>query len=177
MTKVGVILLAILSLFAVSANPGHQADRKSREAPKPPEEQVAGSVGNMPDPLAAVEAAVQEYLAVRYYLDVVFPGQQAVEAYLYALAHPPPRPVSVARSGNCCGPHSDAWWRGVAQCEQSGNNHPYFGYFSWMDGSAAGMTWDEQVAKSNALLSRVSSESPAWAASCVAMGYQYSPSG
>jgi hypothetical protein len=74
-------------------------------------------------------------------------------------------------------PHSDAWWWGVAVCEQGGRNDAYFGYFSWMDGSAAGLTWDQQVAKSNALLSRVSSESPAWAPSCVAAGYRASPGG
>lgn len=75
------------------------------------------------------------------------------------------------------GPHSDAWWGGVAQCEQGGRNDPYFGYFSWMDGSAAGLTWDQQVAKSNDLLARAGREIGPWAASCVAAGYRASPGG
>lgn len=75
------------------------------------------------------------------------------------------------------GPHSDAWWQGVAQCEQGGRNDEYFGYFSFMDGSAAGKSWNEQVAMGNAVLARSRSESPAWAPSCVAAGYRASPSG
>lgn len=77
--------------------------------------------------------------------------------------------------------HSDAWWRGVAVCEQGGENDPYFGYFSIMDGSAGGLDWSTQVAMANAILSReVASgrgESPAWAPSCVAAGYAASPGG
>jgi hypothetical protein len=86
-------------------------------------------------------------------------------------------PSAPAPRGGARAPHSDAWWRGVAVCEQGGRNDPYYGYFSWMDGSAAGMTWDEQVAKSNALLATVPSESPAWAPACVAAGYAASPGG
>lgn len=83
--------------------------------------------------------------------------------------------------GMSSGGHSDAWWHGVANCEQGGRNDPYYGYFSWMDGSAAGLSWDQQVAKSNALLAQVKSsgggESPAWAPACVAAGYAASPGG
>lgn len=180
--RIGAIVLAILSLTAISAK-GSQSPNAG-EATKPPEVQARGpNIGtaityNFEE---QYEIQVKEYLDVNFYLTVVVPEQQAVEAYLWAIAHPPPPPQARAvvrsSSGSCCGPHSDQWWRGVAQCEQSGRNDPYFGYFSWMDGSAAGMTWEQQVAKSNDLLSRVSSESPAWAPSCVAMGYQYSPSG
>jgi hypothetical protein len=75
------------------------------------------------------------------------------------------------------GPHSDQWWMGVARCEQGGRNDEYFGYFSFMDGSAAGKSWAEQVAMGNAVLARSRSESPAWAPSCVAAGYTASPGG
>lgn len=86
-------------------------------------------------------------------------------------------PTPQTSTGSHSGPHSDAWWHGVAICEQGGRNDPYYGYFSWMDGSAAGMTWDQQVAKSNALLRSVGHEVGPWAASCVAAGYRASPSG
>lgn len=79
--------------------------------------------------------------------------------------------------GQCCGPHSDAWWQGVAMCEQGGRNDPYFGYFSFMDGSQGGRSWDEQVAAGNELLARAGREIGPWAASCVAAGYAASPGG
>ena len=75
------------------------------------------------------------------------------------------------------GGHSDAWWHGVAICEQGGRNDPYFGYFSFMDGSMGGQPWDVQVAAGNAVLARSGAESPAWAPSCVAAGYAASPGG
>lgn len=75
------------------------------------------------------------------------------------------------------GPHSDAWWQGVAQCEQGGRNDEYFGYFSFMDGSQGGKPWAEQVAAGNALLARAGREVGPWAASCVASGYRASPGG
>lgn len=75
------------------------------------------------------------------------------------------------------GPHSDAWWYGVAICEQGGRNDPYFGYFSFMDGSQGGRTWEDQVAAGNALLERAGREVGPWAASCVAAGYAASPEG
>lgn len=73
------------------------------------------------------------------------------------------------------GPHSDAWWHGVSICEQSGNNHPFFGYFSIMDGSAGGLDWATQVGMANGIISRYGDG--AWAASCVAAGYAASPGG
>lgn len=75
------------------------------------------------------------------------------------------------------GPHSDAWWYGVAICEQGGRNDPYFGYFSFMDGSQGGRTWEEQVAAGNALLERAGREIGPWAESCVNAGYRASPEG
>ena len=95
-----------------------------------------------------------------------------------AAAAAAPRPVAVAApvTGSCC-THTDAWWSGVAQCEQGGRNDPYFGYFSFMDGSAGGKSWSEQVAMGNALLNRVGHEVGPWAAACVAAGYRASPGG
>lgn len=79
--------------------------------------------------------------------------------------------------GQCCGPHSDAWWHGIATCEQGGRNDPYYGFFSFMDGSQGGKPWEEQVAAGNALLARAGREVPTWAQSCVNAGYTASPSG
>lgn len=90
-----------------------------------------------------------------------------------AVSHPAP----VMTSQGCCGPHSDQWWMGVAQCEQSGRNDAYFGYFSFMDGSQGGKPWADQVAAGNALLARAGRESPTWAQSCVDAGYRNSPGG
>jgi hypothetical protein len=75
------------------------------------------------------------------------------------------------------GGHSDAWWHGVAICEQGGRNDPYFGYFSFMDGSSGGKSWAEQVEMGNALLARVGREVGPWAESCVRAGYAASPDG
>lgn len=75
------------------------------------------------------------------------------------------------------GGHSDAWWQGVAICEQGGRNDPYFGYFSFMDGSQGGRPWDEQVAAGNALLAAAGREVGPWAESCVNAGYAASPGG
>lgn len=69
------------------------------------------------------------------------------------------------------GGHSDAWWQGVAMCEQSGNNDSYYGYFSFMDGSQGGKPWAEQVAAGNALLAQAGHEVGPWAAACVDAGY------
>lgn len=79
----------------------------------------------------------------------------------------PSRPVSG---------HSEAWWRAVAICEQGGRNDDFFGYFSYMDGSAGGgMSWADQVAKGNRTIATFGDH--AWAAQCVAAGYRASPGG
>lgn len=134
-----------------------------------------------PDEQFAIQQEVNAYLAA-------LERQRQIDEYLaaleaqrlaeeYARTHRTSSRAPALISSKSSGPHSDAWWWGVAICEQGGRNDPYFGYFSWMDGSAAGMTWEDQVAKSNALLASVSSESPAWAPSCVAAGYAASPGG
>ncbi len=74
------------------------------------------------------------------------------------------------------GPHSDAWWHGVSVCEQGGRNDPYFGYFSYMDGSAGGgMSWAAQVAKGNRTIAQYGDG--AWAQRCIDAGYAASPGG
>lgn len=85
---------------------------------------------------------------------------------------PPPPPAPVIRNN---GAHSDAWWQGVAVCEQGGQNNWYYGYFSIMDGSAGGKDWATQVAMANAIIAHYGDG--AWAASCVAAGYRASPGG
>lgn len=99
----------------------------------------------------------------------------AAAAVKPAAAAARPAPAAPIRASH--GGHSDAWWHGVAVCEQGGRNDEYFGYFSFMDGSAAGKSWAEQVAMGNALLAKVGHEVGPWAAVCVAAGYRASPGG
>jgi hypothetical protein len=126
------------------------------------------------DAEAAVQVEVDAYLnameAERTAMAAELARQEALRTTYYA-------PSSPARGGTSAGPHTDAWWAGVAQCEQGGRNDPYFGYFSFMDGSSGGKTWEEQVAMGNALLERAGREIGPWAASCVAAGYRASPDG
>lgn len=124
--------------------------------------------------VAVAEAAVRDLGAYLVTMD-----QQRLAEYLAAVeASKVTSQVQTAQartvpSNN--GAHSDAWWRGVAVCEQSGNNNPYFGYFSIMDGSAGGLDWDTQVAMANQIIAR--SGDGAWAQSCQDAGYAASPSG
>lgn len=102
------------------------------------------------------------------------------QAFLQSLYTPPPTPQPAVQHASSPavrnnGAHSDAWWHGVAICEQGGRNDPYFGYFSIMDGSAGGLPWDTQVAMANNIIARAGDG--AWAASCQAAGYAASPSG
>ncbi len=103
--------------------------------------------------------------------------KEAAEAAARAAAEEAARQKAqtVVPNVSSTGPHSDAWWQGVAICEQSGNNHPFFGYFSIMDGSSGGLPWSTQVAMANQIIMRAGER--AWAASCVAMGYSHSPGG
>ncbi len=98
-------------------------------------------------------------------------AQKAAEAAQEAVEAIPVPSVPVASSGA----HSDAWWHGVSGCEQSGLDNPTYGYFSIMDGSAAGKSWADQEAEANGIISRYGDS--AWAASCVAAGYSVSPGG
>ena len=124
--------------------------------------------------------AVQMAEVVAYVQAVEAEQQAAAARAQEALVRQRQRPVisTTPTSGTVnSGPHSDAWWQGVAMCEQGGRNDPYFGYFSFMDGSQGGRSWADQVAAGNALLLRAGREVGPWAASCVAAGYRASPSG
>ena len=73
-------------------------------------------------------------------------------------------------------PHSNSWWIGVSICEQGGRNDPYFGYFSYMDGSeGGGKSWAEQVKRGNETIAQYGDH--AWAPRCVAAGYRAAPGG
>lgn len=158
------------STASIKTNPKH-----SNEPPI-----VGGSFMSGPDDLGfSVEQSIYD---TRMEEEARIERERIEAARLAALeAERARRAAETARvslpSGPCCGPHSDAWWHGVAMCEQGGKNDPYYGYFSFMDGSQGGRSWDDQVAAGNALLARAGRESPAWAPSCVAAGYNASPSG
>ena len=107
-------------------------------------------------------------------------AQEAAEAARAAQEAAQRMPATAPQAVRTGAGHSDAWWRGVAQCEQGGRNDPYFGYFSFMDGSQGGRSWEDQVAAGNALLSHVperESQHGAWADSCIDAGYAASPGG
>lgn len=91
-----------------------------------------------------------------------------------------PAPANTPASVNSHGPHSDAWWHGVSVCEQGGRNDSYFGYFSYMDGSAGGKDWATQVRMGNATIAQYGEDmnnGGAWAHKCVMAGYAASPNG
>lgn len=103
-------------------------------------------------------------------------AQAAAEAARQTVVPAQPQPPAMTQSSSSnTGAHSDAWWHGVAICEQGGQNSPYYGYFSIMDGSAGGKDWSSQVAQANGIISRYGDG--AWAAACVAAGYAASPGG
>lgn len=72
-------------------------------------------------------------------------------------------------------PHSEAWWRAIAICEQGGRNHPFFGYFSIMDGSSGGYDWATQVQMAQRIINRAGDY--AWADKCVHDAYRAAPGG
>ncbi len=167
-----VILIASLALIGVSSHrPDHTSTRvaSTPKAARGPRLVLAGPYATDP---GFGEQAVTAFLAG------IQRDQDAAEAAAEeARNRATPAPTVVRAGSGCCGPHSDAWWTGVAQCEQGGRNDPYFGYFSFMDGSAGGKSWAEQVAMGNALLARAGREIGPWAAACVAAGYNASPGG
>jgi len=163
--------VTVLLLSSLAACSGAAASAP-RRAPAP-----AAPAGSAADPAAAVADVV----ALARLLDRL--EAERVGAYLASIPPPPPavEPVLPPAPAGGSGFHSDAWWRGVSGCEQGGLDNPTFGYFSIMDGSAAGRSWADQEAEANGLLeaavAATGSESPAWAPSCVAAGYAASPGG
>lgn len=102
----------------------------------------------------------------------------ATQAFLASLYTPPksdPAPVPNGPQSVGQSSHSDSWWRGVSSCEQGGQDNPFYGYFSVMDGSSAGLSWAQQVTLANGIIAEYGDS--AWAAPCVAAGYAASPGG
>lgn len=166
-----VVLAGILAFVLVDH--GSDPRPRARVAPRRPEvATVAVSVPVFDVDYGAARELVRLDDEARAAAEAAALEEQARRAELAAR-------VVVSRAPAPSGgwPHSDAWWHGVAMCEQGGRNDPFFGYFSFMDGSSAGKSWDEQVAMGNALLARAGREVGPWAASCVAAGYAASPSG
>lgn len=109
--------------------------------------------------LARVDAAVKFVQAV-----------QAAQLHEFLMSLRPP------------GYHTDAWWWGVAVCEEGGNNHPYFGYFGKIDGAWGGLDWNTQVRLANELLARAGfrerlSQGGPWADHSIDCAYRESPGG
>lgn len=177
-----VALVLVLAGASAAANisSDSQAERSKQRAveattvyPSPPMVDYDGEAAAQAEIDAYLEAVHQDELQ-RFYEAVQAEAQRKADE----LARQRQAAAPTIRVGNCCGPHTDAWWWGVAICEQGGRNDPYFGYFSFMDGSAGGgKSWEEQVAMGNALLARVGREVPTWAQSCVDAGYRASPGG
>lgn len=142
-------------------------------APKPPPKTATFAVAREPAEVAVVAGyeaeltrSLEEWLAEL--------GRQHALAQAEAEARAAEEAARSAPTSSA-GAHSDAWWRAVAVCEQSGENDPFFGYFSIMDGSAGGLDWATQVAMANGIIARYGDG--AWAASCVAAGYAAAPGG
>jgi hypothetical protein len=163
------LLKAIVAATVLTLSAGTAAASGGSSRPATP---------SVPDVNGVVAHVVGDYL-VRTAFDDAVAQAAALDAWLATL-YTAPIPASTGyttSSARAGAGHSDAWWHGVAICEQGGRNDPYFGYFSFMDGSQGGRSWADQVAAGNALLASVGSESPAWAPSCVAAGYAASPGG
>ncbi len=163
------MLAALVSLLLIFA-PHHSTHPIHRPTHQMPPEVIADiSRAEIRSYLTAQSQAVHAYWSVVAAVDASEGAERTREAQMVPVA-----PLAPQRA---TGGHSDAWWRGVAVCEQGGRNDPYYGYLSFMDGSMGGQPWSVQVAAGNALLASVGSESPAWAPACVAAGYAASPSG
>lgn len=173
------IVLAAVAVLAtaqglLSSDPEHVAPPK-RARPAA----VTIGPGSEPDTLTAVADVATAFYAEQTRLEneriAAELAEQAAAAERARVAETRPAPSPPASSGRDSGAHSDAFWRGVSSCEQSGRDDPRYGYLSIMDGSAAGRPWADQVAIANGIIARAGDS--AWAASCVAAGYAASPAG
>lgn len=176
----GVVMIGLLGINRVAQ---HDAQRQSMpDRRERPTADVNVGPGDLPD-VEGAEAAVlaafyqeQEHIEQERVAEaerVAAEQAAAAEAARVEAARQTSRPAP-ASSGSR-GAHSDAWWQGVAVCEQGGRNDPFYGFFSIMDGSAGGRDWSTQVGMANAIIGRYGDS--AWAASCVAAGYRASPGG
>lgn len=168
---VTVLLLSTLAACSSSA----------LASPRPPRPAAPATTATRRlDPAAAtaivefwLEVQVADYLRARELGDLV--------AYLGARADADrasdirPKTFAPNVTPSSTGGHSDAWWAGVSSCEQGGLDNPTYGYFSIMDGSAAGRSYAEQLAEARAI--DASAGDGAWAQSCQDAGWAASPSG
>jgi hypothetical protein len=161
--RIGAILLAILSLGATSAQ-GSQSQKQEKRSE--PEVQVRGPILGtvvMTDFDEQYEIELQreikEYLDIQFYLNVVYPEQQAIEAYLWAIAHPPPPPaqpvyhaaggVTVGGVTGDCSAVAAIVGSGTVRRESGGNPLAENGIYKgcaqigmpWWNGPCAGLNW------------------------------------
>jgi len=164
LARITVVVVLTLSIFGSTAQTSAAHSKHVEQA------QYEGS--DIPAvQVAVVEAEMRDLF--KYFAAV---DQANLAAYLDAVKQAQTAQVTQARSyPSNNGAHSDAWWQAVSVCEQGGRNDPFFGYFSIMNGSAGGLDWATQVAMANSIIA--SYGDGAWAASCVAAGYEASPSG
>lgn len=176
-TSAALICVALFSSTSAAVSPPKRPTARPAPTATPiltASDARTGAELGIIDGLAAID--LHERLVVLDYVAGIYAAQQAEEAARLEEAHMAAA-RAVASPAPASGPHTDAWWSGVAQCEQGGRNDSYFGYFSFMDGSQGGRPWAEQVAAGNALLQRAGREVGPWAQSCVNAGYNASPSG
>jgi hypothetical protein len=127
-------LALAVGLVAVTALPAH--------AQGPTADQI---VGNIVTHGALYVISIQQLEAEAVAFVLAVQAQEAEQARQEAL-RATQRPAVVSQPSGS--------YAALANCEQGGRNHPYFGYFSIMDGSAGGKSWDEQVAMVQAIKSR-----------------------
>lgn len=178
--RLGVVAIVILSLLLIHPITAVSESKQKKPAPttttvKRKATLTRAQYRELGQYLTALERQrVGDYILSVMMAELVayIQAEEAAAAAAWAAQQAEAR--SVVRVQNN-GAHSDAWWQAVAVCEQSGNNDPFFGYFSIMDGSAGGLPWDTQVAMANGIIARAGDG--AWAQSCVEAGYRASPSG
>lgn len=166
--RVLLVLIPVLALFG-STGGGAAADTPAVMSPI-----GAGAVES------AKAGIVANYVTLIHDVEVYATGQLEFAAWVAAHQPPVARASSINSSDTTLqtsggGGHSDAFWHGVTICEQGGRNDARYGFFSIMDGSAAGKSWADQEAIANGIIARAGDR--AWAPSCVAAGYRASPSG
>jgi hypothetical protein len=162
-----LVVLAAVFVPAASADARHPTHR-----PTSP-----GDANSVPGLSAAIFDA--EARAVGDYIVAV--ERREVGDYLTAVARADAMSTdSTGSSTSSSGPHSDAWWHGVAVCEEGGVNDSWNGYFGKIDGAWAGQDWATQVAEANALAAQFGereSQGGAWADSSIDCGYLAAPGG
>lgn len=189
---VGFAVLAICALLLPRERPVSVSTRRVATMPiavvrEPPQSVEAQQVSTF---LASIQRASDD----AFYQSMAGIGAEVGE-YLASFPVPVPQPTPPSKGGapmagpaggggggstSSHGPHSATFWWGVAICEQGGRNDPFYGFLSYMDGSAAGLSWEQQVAKANATIAQYGdriSQGGAWADACIDAGYREAPGG